>query len=115
MDTSMNELELANWNRFAALLGQDEHSLAADEKASRDYFSAAIAETLGAPANDDARRWCRLAREVGYAAKQIGRVPTSRADGVWPRHLRWIREQRTADLNSYQRSRLEEMPGWTWA
>lgn len=110
----MNELELANWNHFAALLGRDEHTLTADEKVSRDYFSASIDEGLGAPANDDASRWCRLAREVGYAAKQIGRIPTSKADGVAPRHLRWIHEQCTTELNSYQRSRLEEMPGWSW-
>lgn len=101
------------WEPFAELILRDEGTLTADEACSLEYFTASTNDIHGLPAKTDAQRWCRLAREVAALARELGRMPEGGDDGVAPRHLTWIAAQRTADLNTFQKCRLESIQGWS--
>ncbi|WP_230114192.1 hypothetical protein [Microbacterium oxydans] len=100
------------WEPAAALLTRDESTLTDEERSSVDSVLAFFDEMDGLPANTPARRWARTARLVDQAARLAGRIPTE-GEGLPASHSEWVRAQRGAALNSFQRARLQAIIGWS--
>lgn len=90
------------------LLHRPEDTLTTDEQVSLESFLAFIDEMDGCRVTTFAHRWARRARQVDEASR------ATVTDPLPSQMLEWIAVQRTADLNSFQRSRLEAIPGWNW-
>lgn len=95
------------------LLHRSDDTYTDDERQSVEYLLAFWDEMDGVGPCTVAHRWCRTARKIDLAARCLQRLPTAE-DGAPQRHLAWIAVQQAADLNDFQRRRLEAIPGWTW-
>lgn len=101
------------WETTGMLLHRSEGTYTDDERESVEHLQAFWDEMDNVGPFTEAQRWCRTARHIDLAARKLGRLPT-RADGAPPAHLAWIAAQRAAELNSFQRERLQAIQGWAW-
>ena len=95
------------------LLRRSEDTYTDDERASVEYLLAFWDEMDDLGPFTEAHRWCRTARKIDVVARRLQRLPTGE-DGATRTQIRWIEAQKTAQLNSFQRGRLEAIPGWVW-
>ena len=98
------------WETTGMLLHRSESTYTDDERESVKYLLAFWGEVDSVGPFTERHRWCRAARQIDLASRALGRLP-ARADGASRAHLAWIDTQRTAELNSFQRARLEAIRG----
>lgn len=98
------------WTPTADLLHRQESTLNADERSSVQYFLAFIDEMDGVGRHSPEVQWARTARQIERVARELG----SLADGATPSQIGWLEAQKIADLDSFQRARLDAIPGWVW-
>lgn len=97
----------------AILHHRPEETLTPDERSSLDYLMACIDDMDRLRRRSPAHRWARAAREVEEIARRVGGL--SKADSYLSAAQRaWIAAQVSSPVNSFQRDRLEAIPGWRW-
>ncbi|PYD00777.1 hypothetical protein B4U78_008605 [Microbacterium esteraromaticum] len=101
------------WEITGMLLHRSEGTYTDDERAAVGYLLAFWDEMDNVGPLTEAHQWCRTARKIDVVARRLQRLPTA-DDGVPRAHVAWIEAQKDADLNSFQRGRLEAIPGWAW-
>jgi hypothetical protein len=101
------------WVPTAMLFHRAEADLNDDERASLRYYIAFIDEMDGLRANSAVHRWCATARQIDDFVRERGRMPAV-DDPEYPLFDAWIGQQDPATLNSFQRSRVEAIPGWEY-
>ncbi|WP_231924901.1 hypothetical protein [Microbacterium sp. TPU 3598] len=100
------------WEPTAHLLHRPEDTFTADEQASVACLLAFFEEMDGVGPLTEDHLWCRNARDVEVFARRLQRLPIARDDAP-ETLLSWLNVQQSADLNSFQRARLEAIPGWS--
>lgn len=101
-------------DRFEYLLFADPAGLTPDDRASLASLLAETDEIFGLAVDTAERRWARNARLLRRHVRDLGRVPTGSDPRVGAELLTWIEHQDPECLNSYQRARLEAIPGWQY-
>lgn len=101
------------WETTGVLLHRSEDTYTDDERESVAYLFAFWDEMDTVGPFTGMHRWCRIARQIDLTARKLDRLPT-RDDGMSRTQLAWIEVQRSAELNAFQRERLEAIRGWIW-
>lgn len=101
------------WTATAMLLRRPDDELTTDERASVETYLAFIDEMDGIGRFTALGRWCAAAWRIERPARALGRI-AGLSEGATQKDLDWIEEQRRAEMNSFQRARLEAIPGWAW-
>lgn len=97
----------------AILHHRPEESLTPDERSSLEYLMACIDDMDRYRRRTPAHRWARTAQEIEDIARHVGDLAEARGDLSTPQN-EWIEAQRKGPVNSFQRDRLEAIPGWVW-
>ncbi len=87
------------FEKFWPLVLDPDQEMTADERASLEYYSAFTDVTA-------------MARRLRRLMVELGRPPVASDPGAEPL-LAWLDEQRSSDLNSYQRTHLAWIGPWT--
>lgn len=97
----------------AILHHRPEESLTPDERSSLEYLMACIDDMDRYRRRSSAHRWARTAREIEEIACRAGNLPDAAGD-LSTAQRTWIAAQQAGSVNSFQRERLEAIPGWRW-
>jgi len=100
------------FEKFWPLVLDPDQEMTADERASLEYYWAFTDVTDGLPIRTTAQRWTAMARRLRRLMVELGRPPVLSDPGAEPL-LTWLDEQRSTDLNSYQRTHLRWIGPWT--
>lgn len=97
----------------AILHHRREDTLTLDERSSFNYLMACIDDMDRVRRRSPAHRWARTAREIEEIARRVGDLTEAESD-LSAAQRAWVAAQVTGPVNSFQRDRLEAIPGWRW-
>lgn len=97
----------------AILHHRREETLTPDERSSLEYLMACIDDMDRLRRRSPAHRWTRTAQQMEDIARRVGDLAAAEGE-LSTAQRRWIEAQKTGPVNSFQRDRLEAIPGWIW-
>lgn len=97
----------------AILFHRPEQTLTNHERSSLNSLMACVDDMDGYRRRSPAHRWAGSARRIEKLARHAGDLSAAVGD-LSNAQRQWIAAQRKGPLDSFQRDRLEAIPGWTW-